>query len=180
MTRTAHENELLEKGEPDATRGTTLSKMTVAFDRAVGRRFYRIHRFVYRASGGVIGHRTPAGPMLLLTTTGRRSGQRRVTPLLYMADGPAFVVVGSNAGRAHAPAWLLNLSAAPTVEIQVGRHKMTARAHVLSADERMDMWPQLFAHYQGWSYYQRLTERELHVVSLEPSSPSTTPSTLPD
>ena len=75
-----------------------LAKLSIQFDRTIGRRFYRVHRFVYRWTGGLIGHRSPAGPILLLTTVGRKTGQRRTTPLLYMPDGPRFVVVGSNSG----------------------------------------------------------------------------------
>jgi F420H(2)-dependent quinone reductase len=145
-----------------------LSKCIVVFDRLIGRRFYRLHRVVYRWTGGFIGHRSPAGPMLLLTTTGRKSGQPRVTPLLYMADGPRFMVVGSNAGREHPPAWLLNLSVTPSVEVQVGRHRHHAAAHVLTTDEKAAIWPALAVHYKGWDDYQELTDRELNVVALLP------------
>ena len=145
-----------------------LAKLSVQFDRTVGRRFYRIHRFVYRRTGGLIGHRSPAGPMLLLTTVGRQSGQPRATPLLYMPDGPRFVVVGSNGGRGQPPAWVLNLSATPAVEIQVGRRKLRADAHVLTGEEKMVIWPRLLGHYKGWGAYQELTEREIKVVSLLP------------
>jgi F420H(2)-dependent quinone reductase len=145
-----------------------LAKLTVAFDRVAGRRSYRIHRALYRWTGGLIGHRTMAGPMLLLTTVGRKSGQRRTTPLLYMADGDRVVVVGSNGGRERPPAWLLNLTANPHVEVQVGRRKWAAESRVLGAEEAATMWPRLLEHYKGWSYYQRLTQRELKVVSLSP------------
>jgi len=145
-----------------------LAKFSVPFDRTIGRRFYRIHRFVYRRTGGLIGHRSPAGPMLLLTTVGRQSGQRRTTPLLYMPDGPRFVVVGSNGGRDQPPGWVLNLSATPAVEIQVGRRKLLADAHVLTGEEKTVIWPRLLGHYNGWGAYQGLTEREIRVVSLLP------------
>src|SRR5580704_6717425 len=106
-------------------------KHAVAFDRSVGPWFYRMHRHVYRATGGVVGHRSRVGPFLLLTTVGRRTGQRRTTPLLYMADGDALVVVASNGGRDRAPAWLLNLEAAPAADVQVGRRKVRMAAGVL-------------------------------------------------
>jgi deazaflavin-dependent oxidoreductase (nitroreductase family) len=147
-----------------------LSKVTVGFDRVIGRRSYRIHRFLYRWTGGLIGHHSPAGPMLLLTTTGRKSGEPRVTPLLYMPDGPRYMVVGSNGGRSHPPAWLLNLTAAPLVNLQVGRHHHEARARVLTVDEKRSVWPTLRDHYKGWGDYQELTDRDLHVVSLVPSA----------
>jgi deazaflavin-dependent oxidoreductase (nitroreductase family) len=145
-----------------------LAKLTVAFDRIAGRRSYRIHRAIYRWTSGLIGHRTMAGPMLLLTTVGRKSGQARTTPLLYMTDGAGYLVVGSNGGRERPPAWLLNLTATPSVELQVGRRKGPAEARVLGPEEAAALWPRLLEHYKGWSYYQQLTQRELKVVSLSP------------
>jgi deazaflavin-dependent oxidoreductase (nitroreductase family) len=145
-----------------------LSKLTVLFDRLIGRRSYKIHRFLYRHSGGRIGHRTLAGPMLLLTTVGRKTGQSRTTPLLYLADGAAFVVVGSNAGRPQPPAWVLNLTATPAVDLQVGRRKLQAEARLLSGPEKEAMWPRLVAQYKGWGDYRQRTDRELAVVSLRP------------
>ena len=145
-----------------------LSKLIVAFDRRFGRWFYRMHCRVYRWTGGLIGHRSPAGRMLLLTTTGRKSGLRRTTPLLYKPEGERYVVVGSNGGRDQPPAWLLNLTAAPTVELQVGRRRGPARARVLADEEKAAIWPTLTGYYKGWGDYQQLTERQLHVVELVP------------
>jgi F420H(2)-dependent quinone reductase len=144
------------------------AKFTVWFDRTIGRHSYRIHRRLYRWTGGLIGHRTMAGPMLLLTTVGRRTGQPRTTRLLYMPDGPGFVVVGSNGGRPEPPAWILNLTATPQVELQVGRRRCAAEAHILTGEAQADMWPRLIGHYPGWGSYQALTEREIKVVSLVP------------
>ena len=160
--------------EGDQTKRSTLalvlSRLIVGFDCLVGRRFYRLHVHMYRWTGGIIGSRSPAGPMLLLTTVGRKSGQRRTTPLLYMPDGERFIVVGSNGGRPQPPAWLLNLSAMPSVEVQVGRHKHLADARVLTEAEKTVIWPTLGEHYKGWSDYQKLTDRELNVVALVPES----------
>ncbi len=144
------------------------AKITVWFDRVAGRPFYRLHRFAYQRTGGRVGHRTPAGPMLLVSTVGRKTGQRRTNPLLYMPDGANFVVVGSNGGRAQPPGWILNLSATPQVEVQVGRRRYKADARILTDGEMTAMWPRLVDHYKGWSYYQGLTQRQLKVVSLEP------------
>jgi len=147
---------------------TVFAKLTILFDRTIGRRFYRIHRLVYRWTNGLIGHHTPAGSILLLTTVGRTSGYRRTVPLLYMPDDSRFVVVGSNGGRDQAPAWVLNLSATPVVEIQVGRRTLQADAHIMTGEERAAMWPRLLEHYKGWGHYQELTEREIKVVSFQP------------
>lgn len=148
-----------------------LAKLSVGFDRTVGRHFYRLHRFVYRWTGGLVGHHSPAGPMLLVTTVGRRSGLLRTTPLLYMPDGDRFVVVGSNGGRDQPPAWVLNLSATPRVELHVGRRTVPAEAHILTDEEKAQIWPRLLAHYKGWGHYQELTERPIPVVTFVPRGP---------
>jgi deazaflavin-dependent oxidoreductase (nitroreductase family) len=106
--------------------------------------------------------------MLLLTTVGRKTGQSRTNPLLYLADGPNYVVVGSNGGRPQPPAWILNLTASPEVQLQVGRRRFAAEARRLAETEKSVMWPRLIAHYPGWAHYQLLTERELQVVVLTP------------
>jgi deazaflavin-dependent oxidoreductase (nitroreductase family) len=144
------------------------ARFTIFFDRTIGRRFYPLHRALYRLTGGLIGRRSPLGPILLLTTVGRKSGQRRTTPLLYMPDEPRLVVVGSNAGRQHTPAWVLNLVATPMAEVQVGRRTMEVDAHLLTDEEKELMWPRLLAHYKGWGEYQELTAREIRVIALVP------------
>jgi deazaflavin-dependent oxidoreductase (nitroreductase family) len=141
-------------------------RRTLAFDRRFGRWFYPLHRRAYRLSGGLIGHRSPMGPMLLLTTTGRRSGEPRTTPLLYMPDGEDYLVVGSNGGRDRPPAWLLNLETLPAAEVQVRRKKTLVTAEVLRGDAAAAFWPRLTEHYEGWAYYQQLTDREIPVVRL--------------
>ncbi|HVA07918.1 MAG TPA: nitroreductase family deazaflavin-dependent oxidoreductase [Acidimicrobiales bacterium] len=147
-------------------------KLSVLFDRTIGRRFYRVHAWVYQKSGGRLGHRSPAGPMLLITTVGRKSGQPRTTPLLYMPNGDGFVVVGSNGGRDQPPAWVLNLTANPGVKLLVGRRRTDAVAHILSEEERATVWPRLLDHYPSWGNYQELTNRAIRVVSLEPTTSS--------
>jgi deazaflavin-dependent oxidoreductase (nitroreductase family) len=141
-------------------------KYAVAFDRRFGRWFYPVHRRVYELSGGLIGRRSPMGPMLLLTTTGRRSGEPRTTPLLYMPDGDDYLVVGSNGGRDRPSAWVLNLEASPKAQVQVGRKKVQVAAEVLRGQAAAQLWPRLNEHYNGWAYYQQLTDRELPVVRL--------------
>jgi len=110
--------------------------------------------------------------MLLITTVGRKSGQPRTTPLLYMPNGDGFVVVGSNGGRDQPPAWVLNLTANPGVKLLVGRRRTDAVAHILSEEERATVWPRLLDHYPSWGNYQELTNRAIRVVSLEPTTSS--------
>lgn len=143
-----------------------LGRYTVAIDRTVGRRIYPLHVRLYRLTGGRVGHWSPLGPMLLLTTTGRRSGQPRTTPLLYMPDGADYLVVASNGGRDQPPAWLLNLESSPRATVQAGRATSEVETEILRGDHRASVWPRLVGHYSGWDHYQQLTERDLPAVRL--------------
>ena len=144
------------------------AKNAVRLDRTIGRQVYAIHRWLYRATGGRIGQKSAQGPMLLLTTTGRKSGQPRTNPLLYMPDGENCVVVGSNGGRPEMPQWVLNLKADPNCSVQVGRHTYPAIADVLQGDAKAGLWPRLTDFYEGWAHYTTITDRELPVVVLRP------------
>jgi F420H(2)-dependent quinone reductase len=145
-------------------------RTAVLIDRTVGPLVYKLHRWMYRMTGGLLGQSSSVGPMLLLTTTGRRSGQPRTVPLLYMEDGARFVVVGSNGGRPRPPAWLLNLTANPSGEVQVGRLRHRVRAEILHGAARGDLWNRLGQFYAGWAHYQTLTDRSIPVVVLTPVS----------
>ena len=141
--------------------------------------YLRLHQFIYRHSGGFIGARIVAGRALLLTTTGRRSGEPRTTALIYLKDGERLVVVASNGGSDHSPSWLLNLQAHPDVRVQIGRSKFAARAWVASAEERERLWPLVNRHNMGFApimhpgargrydVYQRHTTRVIPLVLLE-------------
>ena len=96
----------------------------------------RIHVRLYRLTGGVLGGHVGRMPVLLLTTTGRRTKKQRTTPLLYLADGDRLVVVASYGGAPQHPAWFLNLEATPDVEAQVRRDRRRVRARVATAEER--------------------------------------------
>ena len=91
----------------------------------------RVHEKLYVASDGRIGHKMIGVPTLLLRTTGRRSGATRTNGLVYARDGDDYLVVPSNGGADRAPAWLHNLRADPTVEIQIGRERQPATARVI-------------------------------------------------
>jgi deazaflavin-dependent oxidoreductase (nitroreductase family) len=126
------------------------------------------HNAVYRASGGRIGSRLKGMPVLLLTTTGRRSGRLRTTPLLHLRDGEAFVVVASNGGSDSFPAWWLNLRTNPQAEVEIGREHTLVTARKASPAERGRLWPAFTSAYEGYGRYAARTTREIPVVMLEP------------
>ena len=109
---------------------------------------------LYRLSGGRIGGRISKAPVLLLTTTGRKSGQKRTAPVVYLADGESLVVIGSNAGHSRTPAWSLNLKANPDAEIEIGRKRRPVRARVAEGEERADLWRKHNDQYSGFDEYE--------------------------
>ena len=123
---------------------------------------------VYRLSGGRIGGRVGKGPVLLLTTTGRKSGQARTAPVLYLADDERFVVINTNAGNAKTPAWSLNLRANPKAAVEVGRRRVEVRARIAEGEERDDLWRRHMQQYSGWDYYESKLDREPTVFVLQP------------
>jgi deazaflavin-dependent oxidoreductase (nitroreductase family) len=131
----------------------------------------KVHAFVYERSGGLVGHRLLGVPTLLLRTTGRRSGQTRTNALVYARDGDRYLVVPSNGGADRPPAWLHNLTADPSVEIQIGRTRRPASAAVIADDspEFDRLWKSVNDN-NGDRYvaYQRQTERRIPVVAITP------------
>jgi deazaflavin-dependent oxidoreductase (nitroreductase family) len=145
-----------------------IGTITVTFDRTLGRLSYPFHLRIYRLTRGVVGHKSPAGPMLILTSIGRRSGIARSNALLYLQREGHYFVVASNGGRASNPSWLYNVRDEPKVKVQAGSKKFDATAHVLDAHERAAMWPVLTTFYPGWAHYETLTTRDLQVIRLDP------------
>jgi deazaflavin-dependent oxidoreductase (nitroreductase family) len=123
---------------------------------------------LYRMTRGRVGGRVGRAPVLLLTTTGRKSGQQRTAPVLYMRDGERLVVIGSNAGNARAPAWALNLRANPEASVEVRADKQQVRARVTEGDERADLWKRFNEQYAGFDDYAGKTTRDIAVFVLEP------------
>ena len=125
--------------------------------------------WVYRLSGGRIGGRFLRGaPVLLLTTVGRKSGQPRTAPLLYLEDGENLVIVASKGGMSHHPVWYLNVEANPDVEVEIGAQRRKMRARRASDDEKAKLWPRLIAMYRDYDDYQARTDRNIPVVLLSP------------
>src|ERR1051325_6547885 len=144
--------------------GRSPSKLSVALQNA----FTSIHTFVYAGTNGAIGGRMMNCPVLLLTTTGRKTNKQRTVPLLYLADGDHIVLVASNGGATKHPTWWLNLQANPEAQIQVRGLKRRVRAEQASAEEKRRLWPRLTAMYPGYKNYQEITNRDIPVVILQP------------
>ncbi len=130
----------------------------------------RAHSALYRATGGKVAGKVGGNPVLLLTTTGRKSGQQRTTPLLYLADAQSFVVVASAGGAPKHPAWWLNLKTNPEATIEVGERRMRVQGEEAGPEEKARLWPKLVAMYSGYSDYQRKTNREIPIGILHPVS----------
>jgi proline iminopeptidase len=136
------------------------------------------HANRYIASGGTEGHMytvTPPGrpqitvPSLLLTTTGRKSGEKIVFPLFYGDTGDGgYIIVASKGGAPKHPQWYLNLQADPEVEVQVGPKKLKARARTVTGAERARLWQEALKFWPPYADYAQKTEREIPVVVLEP------------
>ena len=122
----------------------------------------------FRANGGKVGGQFHAAPMLLLHTTGAKSGQERVNPLVYQADGDRIVIFASKAGADTHPDWFHNIRASPDVTVEVGTETRRLRARVAEGDERERLWENQKQDMPGFAEYEAKTDRVIPVVVLEP------------
>ena len=129
--------------------------------------FGEAHVRRYRETGGEEGHIWRGVPTLLLTTTGRRSGESRTTPLIYGRDGDRYVVVASKGGAPEHPGWYRNLSKTPEVELQVKDEVFPARARTAGPEERERLWKLMAEIWPSYDDYAQKTDREIPVVVLE-------------
>ena len=128
-----------------------------------------LHRVILRASGGRVLKNAFGMPVVQLGTTGRKTGQKRVTMLTApMLSDERVVLVASKGGDDRNPAWLLNLEASPDVEVTVNGQTRSLRARVASAEEKTELWPEIVAKYKGYARYQTRTQRDIPVVICEP------------
>lgn len=123
----------------------------------------------YVATAGAEGHEWQGTTALILTTTGRRSGEERSTPLIYQEHDGAYLVVASKGGADEPPAWYRNLEARPEVTVQVKGDRFPARARVAATEEKAGMWRKMTAAWPAYDEYQQKTDREIPVVVLERS-----------
>jgi deazaflavin-dependent oxidoreductase (nitroreductase family) len=129
-----------------------------------------LNRFWFRLTGGRIGGRLGTMPVLLLTTTGRRSGRPRTTPLFYLEAGDSLVVVASNVGQDDDPDWWYNLQANPAATVQIGRASTGVDARAADAIERQEFWSRFVARHPAYDVYRSRTSREIPIVVLERST----------
>ena len=128
----------------------------------------RAMTWVYDKSDGRLGSRLGNKSMLVLQTTGRKSGKPRRHTLQYLADGANYVIVASNNGQDRHPGWYHNLLSHPHVRIQIGRRQQAALATVAGPQEYARLWPRLIAQNPPWEAYARRTTRTIPVVILQP------------
>lgn len=135
------------------------------------------HANKYIASGGTEGHMykvTPPGyaemlvPALLLTTTGRKSGEKFIFPLFYGEDDGKYLIIASKGGAPEHPGWYKNLLANPEVEVQAGTTKVHAKAHTITGPDRARLWEKAVKFWPPYADYAKKTDREIPVVLLEP------------
>lgn len=126
------------------------------------------HVRVYRETGGQQGYHWRGTDILLLNTTGRKSGQERTMPLIHRTDGDRYVVVASKGGAPDHPAWFENLRADPDVTVQVRDQVVPVRAHVAEGEERDRLWSLMTEVWPDYDSYQQKTDREIPVVVLQP------------
>jgi F420H(2)-dependent quinone reductase len=136
------------------------------FQRAALRAFMAGHTGVYRLTGGRIGGKMGGLRILLLTTTGRKSGQPRTVPLVFFEDGERLVVIASKGGDPRDPLWWENLKQDPSAEVQVGSERRRMRARQASVEERARLWPRVKRENPAYAAYEKRTTREIPVILL--------------
>lgn len=135
------------------------------------RLFTGIHEFWYRMTNGFVGGWAGA-PMLLLTTTGRKSGAQRTTPLVFLRDGENLVIIASYGGADRHPDWWLNLRAHPDADVQVFADRRHIRAEEATGEERARLWQRITRTYPIYRMYESRTSRQIPVVVLRKSDPA--------
>ena len=123
----------------------------------------------FRANSGKVGGQFEGAPLLLLHTTGAKSGQARVNPMMYQADGENFAVFASKAGAPTNPDWYHNLVANPRASIEVGESTVNVIARIAEGEDRDRLWSRQKELYPGFSDYEAKTTREIPVIVLEPT-----------
>lgn len=144
--------------------------MTITPNRKPGlliQLFWFLHLKLYLWSSGRIGHTIRNLPVLILTTRGRKTGQPRIKALMYLPYGEHFVVIASNLGRSHHPAWWINLKAEPNATVQIGHDYFNVLAREADGDERERLWNAIAEKNSDYNQYRSWTSRRIPVAVLE-------------
>ncbi len=136
----------------------------------MGRVMGAAHIALYRRTGGRVGGRFRGAPCLLLTVTGRKSGQPRTAPLMYGRDGDDYIIVASKGGMPTSPAWWFNLRSNPRAEVEVGAERHRVTAEQVEGEERERLWRLMTGIYPSYDAYQRKATRVIPVVRLRPTA----------
>ena len=124
--------------------------------------------FLYNVSGGRIGGKMGKAPVLLLTTTGRKTGKQRTLPLIYIMDGSAYVITASAGGADKHPGWFFNLRSHPQATIQVKEKHIPVTAEIAGPEKKPELWARLVEVAPNFAGYQKRTSREIPMVILHP------------
>jgi deazaflavin-dependent oxidoreductase (nitroreductase family) len=136
----------------------------------------RLNVPLYRLSRGRIGSKVGDGPVLLLTTTGRKSGEQRTAPVLYLERDGSFILIDTNGGNEKLPGWSHNLKAKPEATVEIGREKTEVTARIAAGAERDELWRACNEQYSGFDQYVEWLERTPSVWVLEPRAQDAAPS----
>jgi len=139
----------------------------MALPAGVVRALGKLNVPIYRATRGRLMNSVGRAPVLLLTSTGRRSGKQRTAPVVYLDDGERLIVIGSNAGNLNEPGWSHNLKANPDAEVEIRGKRRRVRARVSEGHERAELWRRMNEQYAGFDDYERRTSRNIVVFVLE-------------
>lgn len=130
--------------------------------------FTNIHVFFYRLTRGKLAGKVQGLQVLLLTTTGRKTGKQRTTPLGHFMDGDGYVIIASNAGFDSHPDWYHNLKSSPRVTIEVNKQRINVQANIAAAKKRNQLWERLVKLAPGYAGYAKRTRRVIPMIILRP------------
>ena len=134
----------------------------------MGMLIFKVIVFLYNVSGGRIGGKMDKVPVLLLTTTGRKTGKKRTLPLVYIMDGSAYVITASAGGADKNPGWFFNIRSNPQATIQVKDKHIKVMAEIAGQEKKSELWARLVEVAPNFAGYQKRTSREIPMVILHP------------
>jgi deazaflavin-dependent oxidoreductase (nitroreductase family) len=144
------------------------ARLSIFMPAAALRALGKLNVPIYRLTGGRLMNKVGRAPVMLLTSTGRRSGQPRTAPVVYGEDGERLVVISSNGGNHNTPGWAYNLDANPDAEVEIRGRRRPVRARVVEGQERAELWRRMNQLYGGFDDYDANVTRDIAVFVLEP------------